>query len=387
MKNLTWILVLTLCTAPLAARASSDRAAQVAAATVAAKERLANDLLDEPLGRGVTVGDFFDAMRARDRFEQLIASAEPVGQPRWIDPTTCQVRVDLSAGLVAEMMLTLALADPHLTPIPYVTLENRLRGWQRQSFSATASSITWQRAMDLPPPSASGWVGVSRESRLAALQAARDDAARRFVSQLESTGDPEISALLSDEARRRDLGRWVTEQPLSAVSYRPDRTVEVAMALAPQAMPGVAGRTVPFPRVVTGRSDAVDQVEASRAGAAAEMFVPAAPPPWAAELLDAEATAANGDQPLKTARTAERSAGEALRAKIGQLAWGSGTIADALPTDPALSDAVDRAVAAARVSGVEYRADGSVRVRLSLHGRVLWAEVSTGAATNPLPQQ
>jgi hypothetical protein len=80
---------------------------------------------------------------------------------------------------------------------------------------------------------------------------------------------------------------------------------------------------------------------------------------------------------LKTARAAERAALETLRASVA-----------ALPVDPAgttvgaaFPDRVERALTASRVSGVTYRADGSVQLRVTLPARVVWQELERSGSS------
>jgi hypothetical protein len=141
--------------------------------------------------------------------------------------------------------------------------------------------------------------------------------------------------------------------------------------------------------IVTGRGraeagEAQPQVAPTAAGVpAGEIVLPPTPPAWANEQMQAGASAGKKSSALKTARAAESAAAAALRDRIGRLAWDNGTIADRLPQDRAMADAIDRAVASARITHVNYLADGSVQVSLSLDGRRLWNELSRDGARAP----
>jgi hypothetical protein len=50
------------------------------------------------------------------------------------------------------------------------------------------------------------------------------------------------------------------------------------------------------------------------------------------------------------------------------------TIDQAIKQDPRIGEAVNRALLRARVYKVDYRADGSVVVRMSIDSRELWEE-------------
>jgi hypothetical protein len=51
------------------------------------------------------------------------------------------------------------------------------------------------------------------------------------------------------------------------------------------------------------------------------------------------------------------------------------SIGEAAKQDPRIADAVDRVLLRARIYKVEYRADGSVMVRMMIDSRDLWYEL------------
>lgn len=368
---LTIFAFLVLAAGPFATSfAAADREAQVDAATLAARQRLAEIVAEEVLdpARGVSVGDYFDRMRAGDRYYQVIGAAQRVGGVRWIDDQTCQVRLELDGDLLAEMILTLALAEPNRTPVPYGRLESRLRHWHRRSFSATGFSVTIDRAVQLSE-SAAAWRALPVDARRSAVLSARDDAGRRAVEAMAAS-DP---GLADDAPRRAELMAWAADQPVTGVRFGEDRTVELSLAVPASMRETDAGRPPPPPSIiVTGRAraEAIDGPQPPRPAAVA----PAEPPSWATESIEAEGVAepAGRQSPLKTARAAELAAAEQLRGRIAQLAWGSGSVGEAAAADRAVADAIDRLIAAARVVRVDYRSDGSVSVRLAVDGRSAW---------------
>ncbi len=99
-------------------------------------------------------------------------------------------------------------------------------------------------------------------------------------------------------------------------------------------------------------------------------------PPWANDPLVASATASREKSSLRTARVAEQSAREALRAKLDSLKVSDDrTLAELARRDESIRKVLDEAAAAAKISGVDYRGDGSVELRLGLDGRQLWQAI------------
>lgn len=351
---------------------AGERERQVESARVAAEARLMELIEREPLGRGVAVGDFLSQLGASDGLSGLLPMARTVGGIRWIDEQTCQVRVELPGDKVGQYLLDLALAQPNRVALPYGTLETRVSQWKRRSFSATGSSLAWERAQVLPPPAwMAGWRSVDDSGRRAALLAAREEVRRMLLEERLMPA--------SDDEQGRQNGESVELLSVSAVQFHEDRSVEVAFAVS-----SVNGEGRPTPRILTGRARVP-----SAGGATTQMAViPAPPPRWVDSLLQATAESETRKTPLQTARAAQSAAELRLGEQITGLPLPDGTtIGAASAKDASLAAAVERAVGRARVSRIEYRADGSVFVQVSLAGDRLWREimphVSGRIETNP----
>lgn len=101
-----------------------------------------------------------------------------------------------------------------------------------------------------------------------------------------------------------------------------------------------------------------------------------AAPAWAADPITATATAARDRSSLRTARTAETAARDELRRTIAALPLTADRkLGDAAMDDDAIRQVLDDAIEAATVYGVDYRADGSVEVRVHLDGQRLWQAI------------
>ena len=97
------------------------------------------------------------------------------------------------------------------------------------------------------------------------------------------------------------------------------------------------------------------------------MKLPDVAPEWTREAQTASSVAADAGGSLKTARVAEKLAREALREQLSTLPLDA---AQTLGT--ASAKTVDVAVIGAKIASVDYRADGSVAVSVSIAGQQLW---------------
>ena len=103
-----------------------------------------------------------------------------------------------------------------------------------------------------------------------------------------------------------------------------------------------------------------------------------AAPSWVNDSIAASASAASVGSPLRTARAAEQTARKTLHDKLCGLTLGdAGTLGDAADKRPDVAAALDEAVGAARVAGIDYRADGGVEVRIAVGGQRLWQRVAS----------
>jgi hypothetical protein len=106
------------------------------------------------------------------------------------------------------------------------------------------------------------------------------------------------------------------------------------------------------------------------------VILPSSPPDWADTQIESEATSSEGATRLKIARAAEAIATIKLREKFLALKVGKITLGDAAKADPQLEQAVNRVMMHAHTYKVDYRADGSILVRVSLDLRYAWEELT-----------
>jgi hypothetical protein len=108
----------------------------------------------------------------------------------------------------------------------------------------------------------------------------------------------------------------------------------------------------------------------------AAIVLPEQPPTWLGQLIQSEAVAPPANSMLRTKHLAESSASQTLRDRINAMQLTRQlSIGEAAKQDPRIADAVDRVLLRARIYKVEYRADGSVMVRMMIDSRDLWYEL------------
>lgn len=118
--------------------------------------------------------------------------------------------------------------------------------------------------------------------------------------------------------------------------------------------------------------------------AAGRYLLPSEPPQWVFGLADAEGLANSADTRLKTARLAEANTLSTLQDRIQALEVNQGVTLGALADKtPGVRRAIANALQQARVYKTEYRADGSVLVRMSLNLRILWGELDASRPATP----
>jgi hypothetical protein len=104
--------------------------------------------------------------------------------------------------------------------------------------------------------------------------------------------------------------------------------------------------------------------------------LPALPPTWTNQQIEAQGAAALVGSKLKCARAAEAEAAKELTAQIETLPLTDAlTIGQAAERDPQVRDAVSRAAARARTYKVEYDSDGGAKVWVQLDLHDVWTEL------------
>ena len=134
----------------------------------------------------------------------------------------------------------------------------------------------------------------------------------------------------------------------------------------------------------TGDSAAHERASDAAATQAQVLLLPDASPAWASEAHTASAVASDAGYPLRTARQAEKAARDALRREIASLKIDP-AVESSRTFGQAAGAMVDAAVDAAKIAGVDYRADGSVEVSVSIDGQRLWQAMQLSADAPRLP--
>ena len=92
-------------------------------------------------------------------------------------------------------------------------------------------------------------------------------------------------------------------------------------------------------------------------------------------MIQADGHATGGATQLLAARAAEVHAMEALRTQIEALQIPAGTVGEVAKSDPQVSAAIDRALQRAKLTKVDYLANGGANVRASLDLANVWREI------------
>ncbi|MBC8105041.1 MAG: hypothetical protein H7Z14_00500 [Anaerolineae bacterium] len=375
-----------------------DRA-QVSAATANAYVNLRKDVERNWIMPQLTVGEFVRRAHGEDALRVAVRQAQQIGGPRWIDDQTCQIKVETTGTTLARALVEIARNDPQRT-MSADEVERRLADWDRRSFSATGTSIAANKVHEVRPIGAPAWRAVDDASRVAAVDAARENAVARVLDDLRSIRLSETitvgDVLSRNEAVANRLTELLRNRPVTSIQFRDDLQVQYTLSVSRRELVETfveaakkAGVELPpdatqeklhpqFRQEITSTTG----VAVARAGNnvvmnAAPNLVPAQPPRWVFDQIDASGSAKFRNSPLHTKQDAEDSATDAIRSKLLAMKLSEGlTLGEAADRDPAIRAAVDRALSRARTFKVDYDSDGSVSVKMMLDPRELWTDLS-----------
>lgn len=390
-KSLQLAAVLGLATFAVA---QDGRRVEVQAAQASARAELRGQLLASPVAPGVSIRSLVD----RDPsfpVDALIDSAEQIGGPRWVEKDIVQVRMQLPASRVVERLESIPIEkrDPRLTLADMAKLTS---AWKTRSFQATGQAIPVSRIESLVAGvQTPHWQTVPQAARIDAANRARASAVGTIVNHSTSIriGPNDTLEPLLASGSSEKLTTWASSLPATRVLLRDDRQVEIGLyvdkeGLGEQLKAAMTSDVLSqsekvqaleagiraLPTIVVGRA-AVQIPDEVRAGAPIALR---GMPAWASDPVNAEATSAPAESKLRTARNGERSAKVALRGVIDQLKLeGDLTLKQAAAQDPRVIAAIDRAIDRARVYQVDYNADGSAIVRVTLDPNELLDELTS----------
>jgi hypothetical protein len=375
-----------------------DRA-QIAAATANAFVNLRKDVERNWITPVLTVGDFVQRAGGENALRTAVKQAEQIGGPRWIDDQTCQIQVEINGEQIARALVKIAADDPrHMMSAEEV--ERRLSSWGRRSFSGTGTSIAANRVQEVRPLGLISWRGVDDASRISAILAARDNAVQRVLDELRSTRlDPTMTVgdVLAGHPPVADhVAALLRNRPVTSIQFKDDLQVLYTLSVSRRELVEAfldsakqAGLELPadatqqklhaqFRQDITSTTGtAVAKSSQTAANSAQPNLVPAQPPAWVFEQIDAAGSAKFRSSLLLTKRAAEDTAADAIRAKLLSMQLSTdATVGQAVERDPGIRAAVDRAISRVRVYKVDYDPDGSVSVKMMLDPRELWADLT-----------
>lgn len=399
--------------APPAAAAPDElspevRRDQIAAATARAVELLRSQIAREPIGRNLTVQDLLERTGGHDYLVKTLQRAQQIGGPRWPDPQTCQVQLDISGPRVRQALVSIAATNARRSPLPPEIISGRLQSWDNLTFSATGTSTGAAALVNLRPiEEGAAWTRVSDEARQQATTRAKQAAAAEVLERIKPVpltavaGGPgearTMGDVLAHPPARAAVEAWLASRPVTQVEFRDDLQVRVTLATpSDELFDAIRAAAEKQPNLVAGVTPADwDRARAalaarvpptaqgtSRAGVLsvtrAAMNVQRPAPHWIDDQIDADGAGPVSETRLKAARAAERDAQAKLRLKIDALEIApQQTLGPAARQDPRLNEAINRAVQRARLTRVDYQSDRSARVRVALDLRDLWAEIAS----------
>lgn len=385
---------------------------QVIAANGRALEGLRAQVVSEPIGVNVTVADLLSKTGTGKKFNQVLARAQQIGGPRWLDGQTCQVRLEIAGPVVARALVDIATLSRLESPVPPDVLAGRLKEWDRRTFTAIGTS-TAGGAAELARPVYDGaaWSTVADESRRVAVAAARKNAVARvmeIIRPIHLGSDTTVAKVLETPEVTAELEQWLAERPVTQVEFRDDLQVRMTLAV-----PGAELFEV-FRASAGKHPEAVGQIKETEWYAIRDAFVarmaatacrglaqagpgkagrlssdlPRTPPDWIERQLEADGKSHALASRLKAARAAEADAIEKLRLQLESLPLSRGlTVGEAAGQDKQVAGAIDRALGRSRTKRVDYLDDGGAQVVMTLELSEFWNELhaNPGAATTSIP--
>jgi hypothetical protein len=391
MSRCLTILLLALLTSASITH-GDERRDLVLAARHAALDELVYSVMTMPLNGRVTIGDVAEQSRAD--IDALLAGAEQIGGPRWLEAQAAQVRMEIAGNLVRDWLIA-SVRESRRSPIPQAQLTGLMADWESRRFAAegtAASPAVVSRAMaDRLGPIAAR----KPDEREKLIREAVHDAAQRAIARVNDVPLPvrrTVGAMLAiDPANGPKLLAWLTARPIIAVRVADSDKLVVTIHIAPDSLArtlqeisgdregdwsGVPNALVEHVLVIDGVAALTSPTTAAApltARGVDEIELPKYPPEWATRLVRAEGSALNAGDRLRTARAAEQSAIANLRTAIGELPVGENQpVAKFIERNPASEHTLRRAISRANVSRINYHADGGATVEIVVDGRFVW---------------
>lgn len=371
---------------------------RVQAAYDNAMQSLRQQVDDVQIRPDLTIADVIEKVGGEAELATILAKAQRIGGPRWLDDQTCQVRLDISGATVADSLKQIVSDNPKKSPVTVDALAPRLKDLNKKTFCAVGTS-TGSKAIGGARPirEADGWAAVDDDARRQAVAAAKRDAVTRVIESVRDVPlapDKTVGDAMDVKSVHEALDRWIQSRPVTRVEFQEDFQVKLTLAAAAGDLYNTfesaakAQTKVPLPKDSKGWDELRERFTSrigrvsGRASAKAPSRVvnavqlPDVPPDWVQQQLDAQGSSKAKADKLKAARAAETDAVSRLRTQVEALPLTSGvTIGEAQKRDKRLAEAVGRAVKEAHTYKVDYESDGSARVKVNLDLREVWESI------------
>ncbi|HWB54919.1 MAG TPA: hypothetical protein VG722_12025 [Tepidisphaeraceae bacterium] len=396
-------VILLLCiAAPLMAATESARQSQVAAASANAIDAIQKDIESQTLTPTLTVGGFLGQTHRESALRQLLAKLAPVGGARWLDSETCQVRLQIDGARVADLLISIAKANPKNTPIDAQSLQPMLRSLRQRSFEATSTSMAASSINTLAPSGgAPAWRDVSSDRRRQALVQARRNAIDHVIETLSpielNDGSTIGQQMSSNPTLRKRLLTYLQTAPITRVDFEDNLQVRVRLRpsweeLAQTIYSARSGKSSGElnvedfaniqhlrERISQRLHETTGTATAIQSGSLPEpaVVIPQQPPSWTDDQIETIGHGFVVGSQLKSSRAAEHDAKLKLRSRLEALHLNDAqSVLDAARRDPRVSDAINEVLEQARPYKSNYNADGSVTIYEILDLRDFWQAIS-----------
>jgi hypothetical protein len=381
--------------------APGDRAAAseiIAASTSKAVRQLYSEVSRLSLAPNLTVGQYVRHMDCEEEFLKYLQRADQIGGPRWIDPYTVQVQLQIPAARVSQALKQFAGAYPKRSPLTAAQIEMASRQWPAVigAMGSTAESIVLKAIRPRPGPPWSFVSDRDREQALEAANAAAVEQSIEAVSPVKLADSRTLGEALADPSVQKTVRDWLVSRPVSNVNFCDDLQVEVTLsvderAFFEQVRTAIRGQTlVPMPqsieqwrqverdffarfRPATGRATAARGVPVTQS----VLTVPRKAPEWAVQKVEIVGQAEPAGSKLRARMQAEADARAKLRQRLESLQLEKDlTVGDAVRQSPRIAENLAAYVEQVRPYRTEYQSDGGAAVYLQADLGELWARMA-----------
>jgi hypothetical protein len=395
MRLMTALIFLALAGFPAWGAESVRRSTQdsIRIATQRAADELYAQVGKIPLTDRLTIGDYIKAVNAEDDLKKALERADQIGAPRWLDPNTCQIQLEISTARVATALRQMALAHPN-SPLRLDEINLAMSRYQGKTvFSLGATSFA--PSLGDYRPTNSNWSAVPDDARRAALLQAGANARQTVFANVlgvKLVGQLTLGEALRAEGIQEFLTDYFAQRPVTRVDFKDDLSVEVTLGVDAQGLFDVlrivmerqGGAGIPHTKEDWTRVEtefvkkvgpALGKASAAQTKPQAGWTPPKKAPDWVDQDMDIRGV---GKAPtkLKAALNAEQDARLKLRLSLDALEIEPNkTLGQLAQAQPLIGLKLARMAEEAKIVKTDYLPDGSASLSLQFDLGILWDEL------------